>query len=39
MWTRNEPYYSYKTKLKMLKSASTGQLIEFLLMMTGSKKK
>lgn len=39
MWKRYEPYYSYKTKLKMLKSASTERLIEFLLMMTGGKKK
>jgi hypothetical protein len=32
----HEPYYSERTKLKLLKSASTEQLIEFLLMMTGS---
>ena len=38
MWQINEPYYSEKTKLKLLKSASTEQLIEFLLMMTRSKK-
>lgn len=33
------PYYSETTKLKLLKSASTEQLIEFLLMMTGSVKR
>ena len=34
-----EPYYSERTKLKLLKSASTEQLIEFILMMTGSTKR
>lgn len=35
----HEPYYSERTKLKLLKSASTEQLIEYLLMMTRSVKK
>lgn len=39
MWQIYEPYYSEKTKLKMLKSATTEQLIEYLLMITGSVKK
>ena len=34
MWQTNEPYYSEKCKLKMLKSATTEQLMEFLLMIT-----
>ena len=38
MWQMYEPYYTEKTKLKMLKSASTEQLIQFLLMVTGGKK-
>lgn len=33
------PYYSERAKLKLLKSATTEQLIEFLLMMTGSVKR
>ena len=39
MWLIHEPYYSEHTKLKLLKSASREQLIEFLLMMTGSVKR
>ena len=39
MWQIYEPYYSERTKLKLLKSASTEQLIEFLLMITGSVKR
>ena len=39
MWTNNVPYYSERAKLKLLKSASTEQLTEFLLMMTGSVKR
>ena len=39
MWLIHEPYCSDRTKLKMLKEASYEQLIEFLLMMTGSVKK
>ena len=39
MWQINEPYYSERAKLKMLKSATTEQLIEFLLMITGSVKR
>ena len=39
MWQISEPYYSEKNKLKMLKSASYEQLVEFLLIMTGSKKR
>lgn len=38
MWQINVPYYSERTRLKLLKSASAEQLIEFLLIMTGSKK-
>ena len=38
MWKIYEPYYSEETKLKLLRSASTEQLIEFLLIMTGSVK-
>ena len=34
MWQINEHYYSEKSKLKMLKSASTEKLIEYLLMIT-----
>jgi hypothetical protein len=34
MWQINEPYYSDKTKLKMLKEASTEKLMEYLLMVT-----
>lgn len=34
MWQRNEPYYSEKAKLKMLKEASTEKLMEFLLIVT-----
>ena len=30
MWQIYEPYYSEKTKLKLLKSATTEQLIEYL---------
>ena len=39
MWLIHEPYYSERTKLKLLKSASTEKLIEYLLMVTGSVKK
>lgn len=39
MWQMNDLYYSEKDKLKLLKSASADQLIEFLLRVTGSKKK
>lgn len=39
MWQKNNLYYSERTKLKLLKNASTDQLIEFLLMMTGSVKR
>jgi hypothetical protein len=39
MWQINEACYSERTKLKMLKNASTEQLIEFLIMMTGSVKR
>lgn len=39
MWQTSEPYYTKKSKLKMLKSATTEQLIEYLLMITGSEKK
>lgn len=34
MWQISEPCYSEKTKLKMLKSASTEKLMEYLLMVT-----
>ena len=34
MWQTNEPYYSEKTKLNMLKNATTEQLMEFLLTIT-----
>lgn len=34
MWQTNEPYYSERTKLKMLKDATKEQLIEFLVMVT-----
>ena len=39
MWQIHEPHYSERTKLKLLKNASTEKLIEFLLMMTGSEKR
>ena len=39
MWQTNEHYYSEKAKLKMLKSATTEQLIKYLLMITGSVKR
>lgn len=34
MWQTSKPYYTEKTKLKMLKSASTEKLMEYLLMVT-----
>jgi hypothetical protein len=39
MWQENNIYYSEKSILKLLKSASTEKLIEYLLMMTGRAKK
>lgn len=34
MWQTSEVYYSERAKLKMLKSASTEKLTEYLLMVT-----
>ena len=36
MWQISNPCYSEKTKLKLLKSATTEQLMEYLLMITRS---
>lgn len=38
MWQMNEPYYSERAKLKMLKEAPMEKLIEFLLMVTRGNK-